>query len=85
MNSVSIIGLLLEQIDEYYRYFEYETPYNDDRNVEVPKIPIKFWSNQPNSRLIVLPSSTKVAIHGHLDINQRFGTILLVEQLEVLH
>lgn len=84
MNSVSIIGNLLEQIDEYFRYFEYDTPYIDEKSSNA-KIPIKFWSNQPNSRLIVLPNSTRVAIHGHLDINQRFGTILLVEQLEVLH
>ena len=84
MNSVSIIGNLVEQIDEYFRYFEYETPYQDEGESN-PKIPIKFWTNQPNSRLIVLPKSTRVAIHGHLDINQRFGTILLVEQLEVLH
>lgn len=85
MNSVSIIGLLLDKIDDYFRYFEYDLPYIDERNEVVPRIPIKFWSNQPNSRLIALPDYTKVAIHGHLDNNKEFGTILLVEKLEVLH
>ena len=84
MNSVDIIGFLREGIDDYFRYFEYELPYLEENEKVVPKIVVKYWANQPKSRLIVLPSSTRVAIHGHLDAHEKFGTILIVEQVQVL-
>lgn len=85
MNSVNITGILREVIDEKYRYFEYQLPY-DEENAEgsVNKIVVTFWTKLPKPRLIVLPENTRVAISGHLDVSQKFGTILLVEQLEVI-
>ena len=84
MNNVSIIGMLREGIDDYNRYFEYELPFDQINNKAEPKIVVRYWTRQPKARLIVLPESTRVAIHGHLDADANFGTILLVEQLEVL-
>ena len=85
MNSVCITGRLRENIDEYYRNFEFELPYMDDPTCNKNIIPVKFWSNQPNSRLNVLPDNARVIIHAHLDGHEKFGTILVVEQLEVVH
>ena len=84
MNSINIIGILREGIDEKYRYFEYELPFQQETGLENPRILVCYWTNQPGSRLIILPNNTRVAIHGHLDQDKKFGTILLVEQLEVL-
>ena len=84
MNSVDIIGLLREKIDDNYRYFEYELPFLDEPSNGVTRIVIKFWMNQPNSRLLVLEPNTRVAIHGHLDAHEKFGTILVVEQFQAL-
>ena len=84
MNSVNILGYLREGVDEFYRYFDYDLPYTQEESDEVPRIVVKYWAKQPNPRLIVLPVNTRVAIHGHLDVDKNFGTILLVEQLEVI-
>lgn len=82
MNAVNIIGMLRENIDDYYRYFEYERPYDEKSTVEIAKIVVKHWSNQPKSRLITMPINARVAITGHLDANEKFGTILVVEQIQ---
>ncbi len=84
MNNVDIIGMLKEVINDYDRYFEYELPFDQINNNAAPKIVVRFWTRQPKARMIILPENTKVAIHGHLDADEKFGTILLVEQLEVL-
>lgn len=84
MNSVDIIGFLRETIDEKFRYFEYELPFLEENDQAIPKILIKFWSNQPKTRLISFPEGTRVAIHGHLDAHEKFGTILIVEQVQSL-
>ena len=84
MNSVNVIGILKEKIDDNFRYFEYELPYLDEP-VEGPNIiVVKNWTNQPNSRLLVLDVGTRVALHAHLDTSKKFGTILVVEELQAL-
>ena len=84
MNSVNVIGMLRERIDGYYRYFEYELPYEEENNEAENKIVIRYWTEQPDSRLLVLPNNTRVAIEAHLDAHKDFGTILIVEQVQVL-
>ena len=84
MNSVCIIGMLREVVDDYHRYFEYELPFQNENEKMTPRIIVRNWTDQPKPRLIVLPENTRVAIHGHLDITEKFGTILLVSELEVL-
>lgn len=84
MNTVCIIGILKEKIDDKHRYFEYDVPYEIEHETLTPRIIIRYWTDQDNPRLIVLPENTRVAIHGHLDVSKNFGTILLVEQLEVI-
>lgn len=85
MNSFDVIGIIKDNIDEYFRYFEYELPYSDDPLKPNPQIVIKFWTNQPNSRLLVMPSGTKIAVHGHLDMHEKFGTILIVELFQTIN
>ena len=85
MNSVNIIGLLRDNIDDIFRNFEYELPYLEENNDANSKIVVRFWSNQPKTRLLALPSNSRVALHGHLDAHEKFGTILVVEQVQLLH
>ena len=84
MNSVNIIGMLREKIDDNYRYFEYEMPNLDEPSGGPTRIVVRNWTNQPNSRLLVLQENTRVAIYGHLDSSEKFGTILVVEELQAL-
>ena len=84
MNTVSIIGFLREKIDDYYRYFEYELPNFEESDGAVPKIVVKYWTKLPKTRLISIPDNSRVAIQGHLDANEKFGTILFVEEIQVL-
>ena len=84
MNAIHIIGMLRENVDDVYRYFEYELPYDEDDETMSAKIIVKNWTNQSKTRLAVLPSNTRVALTGHLDRCEKFGTIIVVEQLEVI-
>lgn len=84
MNCINIIGLLRENIDEHHRYFEYELPFFQENNAAVPKIVLKYWTGQPNTRLNAIPSNTRVAVSGHLDAHEKFGTIIIVEDLQQL-
>jgi len=84
MNSVDILGYLKESVDEHHRFFEYTSPFLQEETLCQHQVVVRYWNNQPNSRLIILPSNTRVLIHGHLDGHDKFGTILLVEQLEVI-
>ena len=84
MNTVCIIGILKEVVDDYNRFFEYQVPYEVENETLTPRIIVRNWTGQPKSRLIILPLNTRVALHAHLELTEKFGTILLVEQLEVL-
>ena len=84
MNSVEIIGLLRERIDDYYRHFEYELPFEEENSTTTPRIVVRYWTDQPRPRLIFLEEGTRVALHGHLDAHEKFGTILVVEQIQTL-
>ena len=85
MNCVDITGRLKDIIDENYRYFEYELPFLAEPEGAAPLIVLKYWTNVPKSRLVLLQPNTRVIIHGHLEAHEKFATILIVEQLEVLH
>ena len=85
MNYVDITGRLREKIDENFRYLEYELPYMKEPDEGQSKIVVSYWTKQPNSRLIQLADHTRVILHGHLEPNEKFGTILVVEHLESLH
>ena len=84
MNCVDMIGFLREGIDEFYRYFEYPIPFEGKDTVLPSKIVVRSWTDQANNRLVVLKENTRVSIHGHLEVDKKFGTILRVEQLEVI-
>lgn len=84
MNTVSIIGILKEKIDDNFRYFLYELPFDEENNEAETKIVVKNWTNLPNSRLLVLPNNTRVAIEGHLDAHKKYGTIIVVSQVQAL-
>ena len=84
MNSVDIIGVLKDVIDEYHRKLMYDIPFSLEKDSKVSNIVIRYWTDQPLPRLISLEDSTRVAVHGHLEESEEFGTILLVQQLEVL-
>ena len=84
MNSINIIGLLKPRIDEYYRYFEYELPFDQEDNGLDHTIIIKYWTNLPDSRLLVLADNTRVALQGHLDTDKTHGTIIIVSEVQVI-
>jgi len=84
MNCIDIIGIVKDKIDDFYRKFEYDVPFEFKDQNEAHVIVVRYWTEQGNNRLIMLPDNTRVAIHGHLDNTKEFGTILLVEQLEVI-
>lgn len=84
MNSVELIASLKEKVDPYFRKIEYELPAFNDDGKNTATILVKYWPSQPNSRLIELEENKLVAIRGHLDAHEKFGTIVVVEQFKVI-
>ena len=80
MNSITIFGVLQEKIDGYYRYFNFELPDMAEPISGEARIVIRYWGEQPNSRLLLFDVGTRIALQGHLDAHEKFGTIIVVEQ-----
>ena len=84
MNLVSITGVLKECDESTFRILEYDAPYTDKGCLETRRIKIKYWTFHDVTRVTLLPINTQVLIQGHLEEHEIFGTILLVEKLEVI-
>ena len=84
MNSVELIVSLKEKVDSFFRKVEYELPSFNENGKNTASILVKYWPSQPNSRLIELDGNRLVAIRGHLDTHEKFGTIVVVEQFKVI-
>ena len=84
-NSICLSGKLRDALDEKFRVLEYELPYFEEPKSGEAKIICKYWNNQENTRLHAIATNTRVIIHGHLDGHEKFGTILVVEQIETMH
>lgn len=84
MNNVSLIAVIKTDIDDMFRQVEYGLPCFNEKGVDTQVINCKYWPNSPKSRFNQLQIGTKIAICGHLDAHEKFGTILIVEQFETL-
>lgn len=84
MNSVELIAVLKENIDDKFRYAEYALPTFNDDNKNIQVVVTRYWSNQPNTILNRYEVGKHVAIRGHLDAHEKFGTIVIVETLELI-
>ena len=85
MNSICISGKLREAIDEKYRLLEYELPYFEEPTSGESKIFCRYWSNQESTRLHAIEDNSRVLIQAHLEGHEKFGTILVVEEIEIMH
>lgn len=84
MNSVEMLCILKEKVDSIFRKVEYELPGFNEDGKNSSQILVKYWPSQPNSRLIELEDGKLVALRGHLDAHEKFGTIVVVEQFKVV-
>jgi len=84
MNSVTLTGIITNKIEGKFRELIYDAPFNDREGLDVRHIKVKYWSNQLETRLMKIEDFKKVLIHGHLEEHEKFGTILLAEELEVI-
>ena len=84
MNSVEVIGYLREQIEEF-RKIEIGLPAYNDQDKNSGEILAKYWAGGDKNYFLLLPAGAQVAIRGHLDVDEKFGTILIIEQLYCLN
>lgn len=85
MNSVNLICVIQPPIDDVYREVEYLLPCFNDDGKNSQKLICKYWPGSPKSRFMQIKDGTRVVLCGHLDAHEKFGTILVVEQFEVLN
>lgn len=85
MNSVELIAVTKSKIDSIYRYIEYALPAFNQDNKNSQVIVARFWPNMPDCRFSSMEEGKKIAVRGHLDALEKYGTILIVEQFEVLN
>ena len=84
MNSISLICSLKNNIDAFYRNAEYALPLYNDEGKSTQEIVLRYWTNSSPCRLTSLKEGTHIAIRGHIDRHEEHGTIVIVEQLEVI-
>ena len=80
MNSVEILGYLKE-IDGDFRIVEAVLPTFNDKGKNTALIRMKYWTTGNKCYFLSLPINSHVAIRGHLDVDEKFGTIVIVEQV----
>lgn len=85
MNSIEIIGIVKEKTEEKFRKIEYPLPFPNKFNKDSGFINCIFWTGTNENRLTTLVEGKRIAIRGHLDAHEKFGTIIVVEQFEVLN
>lgn len=85
MNSVEIIGIVKEKIEDKYRKIEYPIPYPRGTSKDSQFINCIYWTSTSDNRLTTIVDGKRIALRGHLDAHEKFGTIIVVEQFEVLN
>lgn len=80
MNSVEIVGYLKDK-DGEFRLVETPLPTFNDKGKNTASIYMKYWASGNKSYFLTLPMNSCVAIRGHLDVDEKFGTIVIVEQV----
>ena len=80
MNSVDLIGYL-RKVDGEFRLVEVSLPTFNDEGKNTALVYMKYWTDGNKNYFLSLPKDSLVGIHGHLDVNEKFGTIVIVEQV----
>ena len=73
-----------ENLDDIYRKIEYSLPCFNNNNKNSQHIIAKYWPSVSKSRFTLLKEGMRIAMRGHLDNEEKFGTILVVESYEVI-
>lgn len=84
MNSVNLIGYLHENLGNNIRKAQISSPVFNDEGNNTFMIYLKYWAGGDRNFLTSLPNKSHVAIQGHLEYAEKFGTIVVVEQLYCL-
>ena len=84
MNTVSLVAYLKENIGNELRRIETLKPSFDEDGNNTVSVIAKFWAGGDKNYLRVMPANSQVSIVGHLEFDENFGTIVVVEQLQCL-
>lgn len=84
MNNVSLICSLKENLDDKYRLAEYMLPTYNEEGLLTQRIVIKYWLSTDSNSLNSLKEGTRVALKGHLDLSNEFGTVIIVEYFQAI-
>ena len=84
MNTVSLIGYLKENIGNEFRRVEAFKPTFDDEGNHTVSLMTRYWAGGEKNYLRIMPINSQVSIIGHLEFDENFGTIIVVEQLQCL-
>lgn len=84
MNSIDVIGYIRNNLGDGYRKIEVGLPTFNDDGKNTTEIIAKYWAGGDRNYFLVLPENSHVAIRGHLDYDEKFGTIVIAEQLYCL-
>lgn len=84
MNSIELIAVVKDVVDDIYRYVEYDLPFENEEEETTATSIARYWVQGEKSRFTLLENGTLIALRGHLDVHPKFGTIVIVEQFNVL-
>ena len=84
MNTVTLVAYLKENIGNEFRKVETVKPTFDENGDNKVNVITRFWAGGEKNYLRVMPINSMVSIVGHLEFDEKFGTIIIVEQMECL-
>lgn len=84
ISDVFLTGRLTKVLDKTTRYVEIERLIPDCGQFVVDYIPVSFWNKEPNSHFMKLDEGTLIVLRGRIQSEERFGIIVIAEQLAVL-
>ena len=83
MNYVSLVGRIKERRDDGIRFLEVNRPESVD-SADNLLIPGRYWTMYNTNLLSSLKEGQLVAIRGRIDIDNKFGVYVIVEQVVII-
>ena len=83
MNYVSLVGRIKHKKDDKTRFLEVNRPESVD-SADNLLVPCRYWTLDTNNLLTSLKEGQLVAIRGRIDIDDKIGVYVIVEQVVII-
>ena len=83
MNYVSLVGHIKHKKDDKTRFLEVSRPESVD-SADNMLVPCRYWTLDNNNLLTSLKEGLLVVIRGRIDVDDKIGAYVIVEQVLII-